>query len=262
MTGWQIVKQIQVDKDGDDFLIRSATYVTTSDDSHSSRVSSIKALPVSDDGLTGLEEAAMGSLPIFQVNPITLLSWCHAAFLQNIFISVKSPCQMSKLPAKIFSPLINFLGSKITKFLLYLRRCRYHRSCCSRPNLPFPGQKNTCSWLRVFIHHRCIIHSLKDRISVERNVVSNDYLLTTYFKQVVTVEEDGGKLIVWTVLDSQHDADTHLGIFTLLITTSVSLSSNQYYLDMETYASKALSRHLRKNFKSCMSCLLVLYCLV
>ena len=63
-----------MDKDGDDCLIRSATYVTTSDDSHSSLVSSIKALPVSDDGLTGLEEAAMGSLPIYQVNPITLLS--------------------------------------------------------------------------------------------------------------------------------------------------------------------------------------------
>jgi hypothetical protein len=29
--------------------------------------------------------------------------------------------------------------------------------------------------------------------------------------QVVTVEEDGGKLIIWTVLDSQHDTDSHLG---------------------------------------------------
>jgi hypothetical protein len=54
----------------DDSILRSPTFVSSSDDSHTSRVTAIKALPVSDAELTGLDDLATssGSLPIFQVN--------------------------------------------------------------------------------------------------------------------------------------------------------------------------------------------------
>jgi hypothetical protein len=65
----EVQRQVDGSSDaGNEWLIRSPTFVTTCDDSHTSRVTSIKALPASDDGLSGLEDAvaAGGSLPIFQ----------------------------------------------------------------------------------------------------------------------------------------------------------------------------------------------------
>ena len=53
----------------DDWVIRSPTFVTN-DESHTSPVTAVKALPVSDQGLASLEDAyttTTGALPIFQV---------------------------------------------------------------------------------------------------------------------------------------------------------------------------------------------------
>ncbi len=46
-----------------------------------------------------------------------------------------------------------------------------------------------------------------------------NYFYFYFILKVVTIEEEGGKLIVWTVLDAQHDSESHLGLKTFLCNT-------------------------------------------
>jgi hypothetical protein len=62
-------REVQREPGGEEWVIRSPTFVI-SEESHTSRVTAIKALPVSDEGLTNLEDVyttSTGALPIFQV---------------------------------------------------------------------------------------------------------------------------------------------------------------------------------------------------